>query len=129
MNLIAYTLYPPLYIAGPIMTFNDFICQVSYIKSSRASSLLDDNPCSNVDEEPDPFYDKEPRILCRTILVMPPDHGVRSAFHVRGSDQGHRIMGRKLAGRTQYGRILEFDRRLAKGMLCRTFLSSLPAPS
>lgn len=29
VNLVAYTLYPPLYIAGPIMTFNDFIWQVS----------------------------------------------------------------------------------------------------
>ncbi|EDR04007.1 uncharacterized protein LACBIDRAFT_191382 [Laccaria bicolor S238N-H82] len=27
MNYIAYVLYPPLYIAGPIMTFNDFIWQ------------------------------------------------------------------------------------------------------
>lgn len=29
LNFIAYCLYPPLYIAGPIMTFNDFIWQVS----------------------------------------------------------------------------------------------------
>lgn len=29
MNYIAYVLYPPLYIAGPIMTFNDFMWQVS----------------------------------------------------------------------------------------------------
>lgn len=28
-NYIAYVLYPPLYIAGPIMTFNDFMWQVS----------------------------------------------------------------------------------------------------
>jgi D-alanyl-lipoteichoic acid acyltransferase DltB (MBOAT superfamily) len=28
LNFIAYCLYPPLYIAGPIMTFNDFIWQV-----------------------------------------------------------------------------------------------------
>lgn len=27
-NYIAYVLYPPLYIAGPIMTFNDFMWQV-----------------------------------------------------------------------------------------------------
>lgn len=27
-NLVAYALYPPLYIAGPIITFNDFIWQV-----------------------------------------------------------------------------------------------------
>jgi D-alanyl-lipoteichoic acid acyltransferase DltB (MBOAT superfamily) len=31
VNLIAYTLYPPLYIAGPIMTFNDFTWQVNQI--------------------------------------------------------------------------------------------------
>jgi protein-cysteine N-palmitoyltransferase HHAT len=28
-NYLAYVLYPPLYIAGPIMTFNDFLWQVS----------------------------------------------------------------------------------------------------
>ncbi|WVO15491.1 hypothetical protein L204_103149 [Cryptococcus depauperatus] len=28
INYIAYCLYPPLYIAGPIMTFNDFIWQI-----------------------------------------------------------------------------------------------------
>jgi len=27
-NYISYILYPPLYIAGPIMTFNDFMWQV-----------------------------------------------------------------------------------------------------
>lgn len=28
LNYIAYAIYPPLYIAGPIMTFNDFMWQV-----------------------------------------------------------------------------------------------------
>lgn len=28
-NYIAYILYPPLYIAGPILSFNDFMWQVS----------------------------------------------------------------------------------------------------
>lgn len=28
VNYLAYTLYPPLYIAGPIMTFNDFVWQL-----------------------------------------------------------------------------------------------------
>lgn len=28
LTFIAYALYPPLYIAGPIMTFNDFTWQV-----------------------------------------------------------------------------------------------------
>lgn len=30
LNYLLYTLYPPLFIAGPIMTFNDFCKQVSY---------------------------------------------------------------------------------------------------
>ena len=29
-NYIAYVLYPPLYIAGPIITFNDYMWQVRY---------------------------------------------------------------------------------------------------
>jgi D-alanyl-lipoteichoic acid acyltransferase DltB (MBOAT superfamily) len=29
INFLAYCLYPPLYIAGPIITFNDFVWQVS----------------------------------------------------------------------------------------------------
>ena len=37
LNYVAYVLYPPLYIAGPIMTFNDFMWQVSF--SSHAMDL------------------------------------------------------------------------------------------
>ena len=32
LNYAAYALYPPLYIAGPIMTFNDFMWQVGLIR-------------------------------------------------------------------------------------------------
>jgi hypothetical protein len=32
-NYFAYALYPPLYIAGPIMTFNDFMWQVHRVSS------------------------------------------------------------------------------------------------
>jgi len=28
-NYLAYILYPPLYIAGPIITYNDFMWQVN----------------------------------------------------------------------------------------------------
>ena len=35
LNYVAYVLYPPLYIAGPIMTFNDFMWQVSFGVSSN----------------------------------------------------------------------------------------------
>lgn len=31
VNYVSYALYPPLFIAGPIMTFNDFMWQVSRV--------------------------------------------------------------------------------------------------
>jgi hypothetical protein len=31
VNYLSYALYPPLYIAGPIITFNDFVWQVSHL--------------------------------------------------------------------------------------------------
>jgi D-alanyl-lipoteichoic acid acyltransferase DltB (MBOAT superfamily) len=36
-HLIAYTLYSPLYIAGPIMTFNDFTWQVNKVHPTGCS--------------------------------------------------------------------------------------------
>ncbi len=33
LNFLAYALYPPLYIAGPIITFNDFIWQVRRLRT------------------------------------------------------------------------------------------------
>ncbi|KAH9948606.1 MBOAT-domain-containing protein [Amylocystis lapponica] len=39
-NYIAYVLYPPLYIAGPIVTFNDFIWQLSRPKNVSLRSTM-----------------------------------------------------------------------------------------
>jgi protein-cysteine N-palmitoyltransferase HHAT len=38
-NYIAYVLYPPLYIAGPIMSFNDFMWQVLSLPVVSASVM------------------------------------------------------------------------------------------
>ncbi|KZF24373.1 putative glycerol:H+ symporter [Xylona heveae TC161] len=38
INYIAYTLYSPLYLAGPILTFNDFIAQLRYPAPSITTS-------------------------------------------------------------------------------------------
>ena len=38
-NYITYILYPPLYIAGPIMTFNDFMWQVCFAHTLLLASL------------------------------------------------------------------------------------------
>ncbi|KAI0064952.1 MBOAT-domain-containing protein [Artomyces pyxidatus] len=39
-NYIAYVLYPPLYVAGPIMTFNDFMWQLTAPKTITARSTV-----------------------------------------------------------------------------------------
>jgi protein-cysteine N-palmitoyltransferase HHAT len=39
-NYLAYALYSPLYLAGPIITYNDFIAQVSFFSYSLLSLPL-----------------------------------------------------------------------------------------
>ncbi|KAF8979536.1 glycerol transporter [Entomortierella lignicola] len=39
-NYLAFTLYAPLYVAGPIMTFNDFVSQLRYPKDIPVKTLL-----------------------------------------------------------------------------------------
>lgn len=39
LNYLTYCLYPPLYIAGPIVTFNDFMCQVGLSGQILSDSL------------------------------------------------------------------------------------------
>src|SRR5882762_1961655 len=43
-NYLAYTLYAPLYIAGPIVTFNDFLWQVRIIKLLAVASCTSITP-------------------------------------------------------------------------------------
>jgi len=38
-NFVAYALYPPLYLAGPIITFNDFMWQVDSFFGSFSYNL------------------------------------------------------------------------------------------
>ncbi|KAF9165643.1 glycerol transporter [Actinomortierella ambigua] len=40
INYLAYALYAPLYLAGPIMTFNDFISQLRFPKEIPGKTLL-----------------------------------------------------------------------------------------
>jgi D-alanyl-lipoteichoic acid acyltransferase DltB (MBOAT superfamily) len=46
-NYLAYAIYPPLYIAGPIMTFNDFMWQVCYHSESSSISNTDSGLCTS----------------------------------------------------------------------------------
>ena len=46
LNYIAFAIYPPLYIAGPIMTFNDFMWQVSLSRAPYTGWWLTGYSCS-----------------------------------------------------------------------------------
>lgn len=49
LNFLAYCLYPPLYVGGPVMTFNDFAWQVSGpCAPGRASALADFDSCNGL---------------------------------------------------------------------------------
>lgn len=56
LNYFAYCLYPPLYIAGPIITFNDFVWQVRphpplpLPELSELTGNSCDNPLPSLDE-------------------------------------------------------------------------------
>jgi hypothetical protein len=114
-NLVAYTLYPPLYIAGPIMTFNDFSWQVRAIETVLlVSSCLTNPTARHKDPESNPAYNTKSPILRLSSLILSPHDGVCPPLYVRRSDKGYRILGRGLAGGAQHGRILELDRCLAQ---------------
>ncbi len=54
LNYLAYTLYVPLYIAGPIITFNSFVSQLSSPSYAIRISGVRGVPCVNDkrDEKP-----------------------------------------------------------------------------
>lgn len=111
INYLAYVLYPPLYIAGPIITFNDFMWQVRLpnlatcaVCSSAfiASSAIGDTPAITLP------------LLCQ-IFDMSLDDGVGPSFYVRCCHQGHESVDRGHARTTEHDWLLEPSHHLVKG--------------
>lgn len=109
-NYIAYTLYPPLYIAGPIITFNNFLWQVrtTIPKMERIYSLF-------VDTKADIYAAGINPQISYQVPDMRSHHGVHPALHVRCRHQGHSGVGRSQRCGIESNRFLELDYRLAKG--------------
>lgn len=110
-NYLAYLWYPPLYIGGPIMTFNDFTWQVSeyhaYESCARAKCVLVTEAVTNSEAYP-------PRIS-RQISHMRTRYGVCSPFYVRRRHQRHKCLVRRQRGRAEHDWLLESDHSLAEG--------------
>ena len=117
-NYLAYALYAPLYIAGPIMTFNDFMWQVRPPTPLLlcASPQLPDRPSGRTAGPPDRDLDAQERALRRALLGDAPHDGAGPALHVRRGHQGRARLGRGQRRRAQHDRILEPDGRVAQGL-------------
>ena len=115
-NFMAYALYSPLYIAGPIMTFNDFVWQVSMI----AFTLLTVEYVLISLCAPSAQITSFVNALRRSTVFLPiphhlPRNGTGAALHVRRRDQGYTRLDGRFSIRAQYGGILEFNYRMDEG--------------
>lgn len=108
-NYLAYIFYPPLYIAGPIITFNDFMWQVNHCHSHLTSKLTHISPDAQ-EKHTDMEFNNSIRNPVSRVFT---NDGVHSPLHVHGGNQRRQSLGWVLCGSTQYGRLLEPDYRLA----------------
>ncbi len=110
-NYIAYVLYPPLYIAGPIITFNNFLWQVrrSALCSCRAYSRSTDSKTIA-----HPSF-RHPQISL-PVPDLPPHNGTHTALYVCCCHQRHSSVGGGERCRVKFDRLVELDNRLAEGM-------------
>lgn len=110
-NYLTYLWYPPLYIAGPIMTFNDFTWQVSeydlYGNRTRADRVLAAETTTDLEACPPRISDPLSHMRAR--------YGVRPPFHVRRRNQRRGCLVRRHRGRAEHDWLLESDHSLAEG--------------
>ena len=88
-NYLAYVLFPPLYIAGPILTFNNFVWQVlcspSVVASQFNSVIFAAAPTSG-------YSTTDTHELPDAIPHQPSDHGSHTPLHVHGRNQRHKSL-------------------------------------
>ena len=112
LNYVAYVLYPPLYIAGPIMTFNDFMWQVSpgiHVNGLKLTqSLASETTGDTIQHENHVFS---------PVYGLLPDDGMHTSFHVCCRYQGYEIVDKRFAGRDRHDRILESYHCLAQSKI------------
>jgi hypothetical protein len=112
VNYLAYALYSPLYLAGPIITFNDFMWQVRryldlrrdslsymFLSASSSNPTCTDGSCA----------------IHLALRYLHDDHGVHLAWNAYGGDQGQEGLGSRWTCRISTYRILEPYHRLAQG--------------
>ena len=114
VNYFCYVLYPPLFLAGPIMTFNDFMWQVFasldfscilFIHNSRLLAPIADIRSST----------RGCPALHVSLPLLSPDNGSNPALHVCHCNKGRTGVDGGQSFRTEYDRSMEFDYCVAQG--------------
>ena len=112
LNYLSYALYAPLYIAGPILTFNDFMWQVRKALSpvlGCATSFYD------LAISPKRHRAAGDNAIRDSLLHHAAHHGNADPRHARRRDQGRTRVERHDARPAFHDRFLESHLRLAKG--------------
>ena len=112
LNYLSYALYAPLYIAGPILTFNDFMWQVRKALSpvlGCASSFYD------LAISPKRHRAAGDNAIRDSLLHHPAHNGNADPCDARRRDQGRTCMERHDACPAFHDRFLESHLRLAQG--------------
>lgn len=110
MTYMSYVLYPPLYIAGPIMTFNDFLWQVCPCTPLKGGLML------IIVAAPSPDFNHWAHrdALFRAVPRLPPHDGVDTPFHVCCRYQGYQGMDGQYPCSNKHDWLLESHNCLAQ---------------
>jgi len=112
MNYLAYVLYSPLFLAGPIITFNYYISQV--LTSCNFMLIIATLPFNHN------IYTKN-CIIRHSILVFRNDHGNNLTLHVRRRNLQITRLGRLLTLPIKYDKLLQSSNHMAQ-----SFTPTLP---
>ena len=113
VNYVSYALYPPLFIAGPIITFNDFMWQVSLSLASYARAVR--SQVVHAATETCSAQLAGCTLLPDTLLRLHHDVGIHPPLHVCSSHQRPKGVGWILRCRALHGRFLEPYCGMAQG--------------
>lgn len=111
-NYLAYVIYPPLYIAGPIMTFNNFLWQVRstcglgvHVSHTSVAPKTNTSEYRVHTQIPLPFHS------------MHSYYGIHTALHVRCRNKRHPSVGGSNCCGIELNWVVELDGRMVEGML------------
>ena len=112
LNYLAYVLYSPLYLAGPIITFNYYVSQVPSTRTfgglmAVAIPLIDD-------------FNAKDNVVWSAIFFLAVDNGSHITLHVRRRHLQNSCVGRIKPLPTEHDLILQSPNNMAQSSFLLT---------